>query len=77
MAIPAEEIAKVVRNRQAGLVVMGLHGTPPLGPRMGSVTYRMLCLTPTLVLALPPKRNEVVTTAPAFEVATMPLVSPL
>jgi nucleotide-binding universal stress UspA family protein len=52
---PAEEAAKVVRDRQAGLVVMGLHGMPPLGPRMGSVTYRMLCLTRTLVLALPPK----------------------
>ena len=52
---PAEEAAKVVRDRQAGLVVMGLHGSPLLGPRMGSVTYRMLCLAPTLVLALPPK----------------------
>ena len=52
---PAEEAAKVVRDRQAGLVVMGLHGSPLLGPRMGSVTYRMLCLTPTLVLALPPR----------------------
>jgi nucleotide-binding universal stress UspA family protein len=55
---PAEEAAKVVRDRQAGLVVMGLHGVPPLGPRMGSVTYRMLCLMPTLVLALPPKHAE-------------------
>jgi nucleotide-binding universal stress UspA family protein len=53
---PAEEAAKVVRDRQAGLVVMGLHGSPLLGPRMGSVTYRMLCLSPTLVLALPPER---------------------
>jgi nucleotide-binding universal stress UspA family protein len=52
---PAEELAKVVRDRQAGLVVMGLHGSPPLGPRMGSVTYRMLCLSPTLTLALPPQ----------------------
>jgi nucleotide-binding universal stress UspA family protein len=52
---PAEEAAKVVRDRHAGLVVMGLHGSPLLGPRMGSVTYRMLCLTRTLVLALPPK----------------------
>jgi nucleotide-binding universal stress UspA family protein len=52
---PAEELAKVVRDRQAGLVVMGLHGSPLLGPRMGSVTYRMLCLSPTLLLALPPK----------------------
>ena len=52
---PAEEAAKVVRDRHAGLVVMGLHGSPLLGPRMGSVTYRMLCLSPTLVLALPPQ----------------------
>lgn len=51
---PAEEAAKVVRDRHAGLVVMGLHGSPLLGPRMGSVTYRMLCLTRTLVLGLPP-----------------------
>jgi nucleotide-binding universal stress UspA family protein len=55
---PAEEAIKVVRARQAGLVVMGLHGSPMLGPRMGSVTYRMLCLSPTLVLALPPKTSE-------------------
>ena len=53
---PAEELAKVIRDRQAGLVVMGLHASPLLGPRMGSVTYRMLCLSPTLVLALPPER---------------------
>jgi nucleotide-binding universal stress UspA family protein len=52
---PAEEAAKVVRDRHAGLVLMGLHGSPLLGPRMGSVTYRMLCLTSTLVLALPPR----------------------
>ena len=72
---PAEEIAKVARDRQAGLVVMGLHGSPLLGPRMGSVTYRMLCLSSTLVLALPPKRAEVVTTAPAFEAEPMPAVT--
>jgi nucleotide-binding universal stress UspA family protein len=52
---PAEEAAKVVRDRRAGLVVMGLHGSPVLGPRMGSVTYRILCLSPVLVLALPPQ----------------------
>jgi len=51
---PAEEVAKVARDRRAGLVVMGLHGSPLLGPRMGSVTYRLLCLTHALVLALPP-----------------------
>lgn len=52
---PAEEAAKVVRDRHAGLIVMGLHGSPQQGPRMGSVTYRLLCLSSTLVLALPPK----------------------
>lgn len=52
---PAEEIAKVARDRRAGLIVIGLHGSPLLGPRMGSVTYRVLCLTSALVLALPPK----------------------
>jgi nucleotide-binding universal stress UspA family protein len=52
---PAEEIAKIARDRQAGIVVMGLHASPLLGPRMGSVTYRVLCLVSTLVLALPPQ----------------------
>jgi nucleotide-binding universal stress UspA family protein len=56
---PAEELAKVARDRQVGLVVMGLHGSPLLGPRMGSVTYRLLCLTRTLVLALPPQTRAV------------------
>jgi len=55
---PAEEVAKVTRDRQAGLVVMGLHGSPLLGPRMGSVTYRLLCMTSALVLALPPRPGE-------------------
>jgi nucleotide-binding universal stress UspA family protein len=51
---PAEEIAKLARDRGAGLLVLGLHGSTLLGPRMGSVTYRVLCLAPTLVLAIPP-----------------------
>ena len=54
---PAEEIAKVARDRDAGLIVIGLHTSPLLGPRMGSVTYRVLCLTATLVVALPPHRK--------------------
>ena len=53
---PAEEAAKVVRDRGAGLIVMGLHGSPVSGPRMGSVTYRMLCVCAVPVLALPPRR---------------------
>ena len=52
---PAEEIAKVAGDRGAGLIVMGLHSSPVLGPRMGSVTYRVLCLAHRLVLALPPQ----------------------
>ena len=51
---PAEEIAKFASDREAGLIVMGLHSSPVLGPRMGSVTYRVLCLAHRLVLALPP-----------------------
>jgi nucleotide-binding universal stress UspA family protein len=56
---PAEEIAKVASDRDAGLIVMGLHSSPVLGPRMGSVTYRVLCLAHRLVLALPPTAAQV------------------
>jgi nucleotide-binding universal stress UspA family protein len=52
---PAEEIAKVAHDRDAGLIVMGLHSSPLMGPRMGSVTYRVLCLAHRLVLAVPPQ----------------------
>ena len=48
---PAEEIAKVARDRDAGLIVIGMHASP--GRHIGSVTYRVLCLTQALVLALP------------------------
>jgi nucleotide-binding universal stress UspA family protein len=62
---PAEELAKVAHDRQAGMIVMGLHGSPLQGPRMGSVTYRLLCLSPTLVLALPPEPRAVAADEPA------------
>lgn len=52
---PAEEAARVVRDRHAGLVVMAVHGSPLPGHRVGSVTYRLLCLCTALVLALPPR----------------------
>ena len=55
---PAEELAKIVNDRQVGLIVVGLHGSPLFGPRMGSVTYRLLCLTKTLVLAVPPQSSD-------------------
>ena len=52
---PAAEIARLARLSDAGVVVMGLHASAGIGPRMGSVTYRVLCRTDTLVLALPPR----------------------
>jgi nucleotide-binding universal stress UspA family protein len=54
----AEEIVKVAETRNAGVIVMGLHSSEVFGPRMGSVTYRVLCQTRALVLALPPKAAE-------------------
>jgi nucleotide-binding universal stress UspA family protein len=61
---PSEEIVKLIEVRQAQLMVIGLHSSGPFGPRMGSVTYRVLCLARTLVLALPPvvvaKQHEAV-----------------
>jgi nucleotide-binding universal stress UspA family protein len=51
---PSEEIVTLAEARQARLIVMGLHSSGLLGPRMGSVTYRVLCRTNSLVLALPP-----------------------
>lgn len=50
---PAEEISKLARDRDVGLIVIALHGSPLFGPRMGSVTYRVMCTTSALVLALP------------------------
>jgi nucleotide-binding universal stress UspA family protein len=50
---PSEEITKLVNTRQAHLLVIGLHSSGLLGPRMGSVTYRVLCMSHAPVLALP------------------------
>jgi nucleotide-binding universal stress UspA family protein len=61
---PAEEIAKVAGDRDAGLIIMGLHSSPILGPRMGSVTYRVLCLAHRPVLAMPPKVDAGTRTEP-------------
>ena len=54
----SEEIVRLADIRGAGLIVMGLHSSGMLGPRMGSVTYRVLCLARSLVLALPPVALE-------------------
>jgi universal stress protein A len=55
---PAEELSKVAEDRRVGLVVMGSHASRTPGPRMGSVTYRTLCLLRTAVLAVPPARDS-------------------
>jgi universal stress protein A len=55
---PADEIAKLAATRHANLIVMGLHSSEPFGPRMGSVTYRVLASTQELVLAVPPAVND-------------------
>ena len=52
---PAEEVAKITADRQAGLIVMGQHASAVQGARMGSVTYRVLSIARELVLALPPQ----------------------
>lgn len=51
---PSEEISKIATDRGVGLIVMGLHASALSGARMGSVTYRVLCVTNAIVLALPP-----------------------
>jgi nucleotide-binding universal stress UspA family protein len=58
---PSEEIAKVAHDRGAGLIVIGLYASPLRGPRMGSVTYRVLCLARVPVLAIPPVSTDNVT----------------
>lgn len=51
----AREIVSLAEVRQAQIIVIGLRSGATLGPHMGSVTYRVLCLTHSLVLALPPR----------------------
>ena len=50
---PAEEIVKVAGDRKADLIVMTLVGSSLAGPRIGSVTYRVLSAAGRPVLALP------------------------
>jgi nucleotide-binding universal stress UspA family protein len=50
---PAEEIVRIAKDRHAGLIVMPLSIERARGPLVGSVTYRVLCLANSLVLALP------------------------
>jgi nucleotide-binding universal stress UspA family protein len=56
---PSEEIARWVRDKQAGLLIMALRSDTDGGPRMGSVTYRAIAMSRVLTLALPaPARGQ-------------------
>ena len=67
---PAHEIATIAQDRQVGAIVMGMHSTPGMGPRVGTVTYRMLCEAPVLMLALPPGLTGKLSTITAGEIVT-------
>lgn len=54
---PAAEIARIAAASHAGAIVMALHSSP--GRRsMGTVTYRLLCHAPVLVVAWPPAQSD-------------------
>jgi nucleotide-binding universal stress UspA family protein len=55
---PSEEIARWVREQQAGLLIMALRSDADGGPRMGSVTYRAIAISRVLTLALPPQSGN-------------------
>jgi nucleotide-binding universal stress UspA family protein len=56
---PADVITAVSTERKARLIVMGLRGAGGVfGPATGSIAYRVLCLTPIPVLALPTRKGS-------------------
>jgi nucleotide-binding universal stress UspA family protein len=54
---PAAEITATAQERRTDMLVMGLHAVAGGTSRMGSVTHRVLCQLPRLVLALPPTEH--------------------
>ena len=51
---PVDEIEKAASKEKAAAIVMTLRDKGALGPRRGSITYRVVCSGNTPVLALPP-----------------------
>ena len=49
---PAEQIARLAREKRSAAIVMSL-GSSAMRRRPGSIAYRVLCLAPVPVLALP------------------------
>jgi nucleotide-binding universal stress UspA family protein len=69
---PAEAIAAIAAERKIELVVMGLRGASGAdGPRPGSIAYHMLCLTPAMLLALPPVLRRAAPVAPVITYARL------
>jgi nucleotide-binding universal stress UspA family protein len=64
------EIAVIAQQRQADVIVMGMHAPAGLGPRIGSVTYRVLCEVSAVILALPPALEGELSVTPEREVVT-------
>ena len=50
---PAEEIARHAREKQSALIVMSLGSSAMYGRSPGSIAYKVLCLAPVPVFALP------------------------
>jgi nucleotide-binding universal stress UspA family protein len=50
---PAEQIARYAREKQCAFIVMSLGSSAMRNRRPGSIAYRVLCLAPAPVLALP------------------------
>lgn len=66
---PGDEIARIAAQRHAGLMVMGLRGMSGVeGERPGSIACRVLCLSPTLLLTIPPSLQR--TALPGGDPAT-------
>jgi nucleotide-binding universal stress UspA family protein len=62
----AHQIAQIARDRKADLLVIGTRGHSALpGALLGSVTQRLLHLSPCPVLAVPPGREASADEAPA------------
>jgi nucleotide-binding universal stress UspA family protein len=56
---PADGIAAIAAERDAGLIILGLKsGTGLLAPRPGSIAYRVLGLAKVPVLVVPPRLAE-------------------
>ena len=50
---PAEQIARLARDKRSALIVMSLGSSAMRRRKPGSIAYRVLCLAPVPVLALP------------------------